>query len=757
MSSYAPKQRSQQRTGFWIKAGLFFFLTLIAGCMTSPSRVRVTLYPEPVYPPHAESQWAVLTWLLESDEGKLINFDRELARKMRDDSGLVVFAKWCRQIQAEYPFLQYLNGDLFFNNNVRDTKKLIQALDVLDQPIRVIADLDESYSFSWVKNLRNSSYKSWLREFGNDLYLPDEKYGNRYLATRNLKKTHEIFIVQTTIEKVDKLIAQGQIEDGFNLLVVKLRDFPENANLLTTTDTVADQLIKMKVEQIRKSTISEITITLGKLTDNSSKAEMIACEQQISAMENSFQSLYQSWLDNSAVVNALVKNEAILQSLLREIGSIRATIWQVELQHLVNAQQFWKSFVLFSSRLSEIALFDSTRKSVASEILWQKFLAIYPQIKKKLLDTAQQEIENGERHGVALIICQMIADMEKSALENGKKLPSESTDLNQRFSEIENRALQFFETWVKRKIILSQFTSGEAGLGTTFLRDLEILFRNSINASKNIYGVDLSEEKENIKRSDYLLTKCNVAAFEVDTRSPEEELVLVTQLGEIIEEENPEYLDRIKKKKVTTGIPQNITSQKIYRHTKHQKSIDIVVHSRLTFIVEHQDKNEFFEINKFLKKSFLQEKIDPRETVIKIEKVIGQPEPFPPLHVDEIMVSSEMKDWARKQAQEILAMNVMRYVADYPNWLLRMAETQERKGQWSLATNYWGLCLAYTQRINPDPQSLQSQLEDKNLPEHLRQEVEKNLRISKILQYLKQNVWNEAIEAYLSYKESPKS
>ncbi len=336
------------------------------------------------------------------------------------------------------------------------------------------------------------------------------------------------------------------------------------------------------------------------------------------------------------------------------------------------------------------------------------------------------------------------------------KLPESVNELKRKLDDLLSQSTLFYDTWVKRKLILTECSSGQAGLGTTFLRDLEILFRERFKETDLFYGISLGEINSNAKKSDYVLDKCNVASFAVDKAESDEDLELITRAGEVTEEDNPEYLDRVKKKKVTTGVPPKLISQKIYKYTKHISRVNVVVHARLTFTLLHQGKEDFFEVNKFMKKEFVIETIDPRETIVKTEKVVGPEEPEPVLRNDNVWVASEMKDWARMESQNLLVLNVMRYIADYSNWIAEFASSFEQKQQWQVAGNFWGFCLEYCKRIKPDPELIKAQLEDKEILDHTREELEISLKSVKELAKLKASVWDSAVNALISYLEPSK-
>ena len=89
-------------------------ICFFSGCAMSP-RVSIDLnMSTPIKPDSVHSQWAVLTWCLETDEGQFLGLDTGLAKKIRMDVGTIIFQNWCNDVALEFPFLTLMNGDLFF-------------------------------------------------------------------------------------------------------------------------------------------------------------------------------------------------------------------------------------------------------------------------------------------------------------------------------------------------------------------------------------------------------------------------------------------------------------------------------------------------------------------------------------------------------------------------------------------------------------------------------------------------------------------
>ncbi len=728
------------------------FSLLISSCVTT-SAVRVELgTAAPVYPPTAESQWAVLTWMLESDEGQLLSFDREQAEAIRHKTGYVVFTNWSQRMAAEFPFITVLNGDLFFTGGQADNDVLMEAIDKLERPIPVLATVDESLAFSWATGLYNSGFRLWLDDNINDLTLPEGRYGNRELAIKKLKKANEAYIVQRITAEASQYSARSEYRSAFDILRKRVSDFPENETLLQQTAVVAERLVDSQLQGFVQSHIRPVQTSLAKLAGNA--AEFANSGVLVDAAEKAFLSLFNSWNDDSFLTAALEKNGQKFDQVHKDLAVSRVTFWQHEIKNLTAKDHYWRAFNQFKTRFEDASQYASPTRELITARLWQEYLAVLPSAVNHFLVTGKREMENAERFGTALILFDMVGKYIAFARENDQTVPDSLLTLETQVEQLNQESLVFFETWVKRSLILSEFASGEAGLGTTFLRDLENLFSRNLRSNELVYGVTTHDDTQDAEKSDYVLHKCNVAAFEVDMGQPEESLELLSRRGEVLEEDNPEYLDRVKKEMVTTGIPEKIFSQRIYRYTKHTRIQDIVVHSRITFMMLNQSKNKFFEINKFMKKRFTQERIDPRETIVKIEKVSGQEEPEPDLRNERVWVNSEMKDWARKQAQEIVAMNVMREIAAYPHSLVELAVGFEEKDQWQVASNFWGFCYEYMNRINPEPNRIKDRLENETLLDHMFLEVKENLRTSQKLEKLKRNVWDNAANAVLAYLES---
>ncbi len=747
-SSYKP----------FIRPRIIIYTLLFAGlfcgnsCISPPSAQFNLGFARNVYPLTADSQWAVLTWLLESDEVELfMNVDADEVEKVRYQTGRVIFRNWCKKKSGQFSFFRLLDGDLFFTGDVPSKGQISEAVEALENPIKIKPELRECLGFSWARNLRSTGFPEWLEEFGDELFLPENKFGDRSVATTKLKASQETYLVKEVILHAKNEAKKGNYEEAYKKLHARAMDYPTNQDLLEVIATVSVDYLSSEIKKFRKHELVPIENRLKNLKGKSkNKAEL---EKLIADTESAFEVKVKTWLDDIYLSRALGQISEEFSNLQRDVGLARAKLWVEELRELTGKKRFWSAYLLFKSKTDEASTYTSPIKDVIADELWKLYLSTLPDAANHFLDFGSTEMENAERHGVALIISDMLHELISFAKDNGKELPAAMNKSLKRLDDLQKRSTEFFETWVQRKLILGKFTSGHAGLGTTFLRDLEVLFQNRLRKHDLVYGVELSDALDDAKKIDYVLSKGNIGSFSVDKGLPEENLELATRFGEVIQGDNPEFLDRVRKNKVTTGIPELLFTQKIYRYTKHTTALDMVVHARLTFTVLHRNIEDFFEINEFMKKRFVREKIDPRETIVKIEKVSGPEAKQPELRNDVIWVSSQMKDWARVEAEQILVMNVTRVIADYPNWLAETAENHISRGQPEVAANFWGFCLEYCNKINPNPEGIKAQLDSGEVVEHMVVEMKENLRTARKLQKLKDSVRDKSIDTVLSLLE----
>ena len=224
-------------------------ISYFSGCASPKVTIDLTM-STPIRPDSARSQWAVLTWCLETSEGQFLGLDTELAEKVRMDTGIMIFQNWCNDIALEFPFLKLMNGDLFFTGNVEDKTLIQKAVDKLERPIPIKPSLVATRGFFWAKNIADSGYPIWVRENEDALFLPEGKHGNRGLALKRLKEYAEAYIVGEIIMVAEAFAAKNHYQEAYEQLRGKANYYPNNSELLDYLDEVADLLSKQKLQSI---------------------------------------------------------------------------------------------------------------------------------------------------------------------------------------------------------------------------------------------------------------------------------------------------------------------------------------------------------------------------------------------------------------------------------------------------------------------------------------------------------------------------
>ncbi len=387
-------------------SGILFIVIVLGGCVTAPKVMIDLNLASPVKPTSVNTQYAVLQWCIESDEGKLLEINKERAKQIQFDAGTLIFLDWYEKIALKYPFLQIMEGDLFFTENVENEELVQEAIDWIERPIEIHADLDEAKSFFWAKNLEESGFPFWLEEIKGSLILPEIKYGDRGLALKRLKKYGENYRVKKIIAVAKKSAGKRQFLEAYNQLRNRANDYPTNIELLDYLDETADLLIKQKIQLIIESRLSKVENSISNF--NTASEDLKTTEQLILDTELITNKFIAACEADPPLLNALQKkNRDKIEVLQKDIASSRAKLWQQEISRLAAKKYYWSAYQLFKQRIEESESFASVVKNEVNNLLWQSYVGIIPDSISHFLEVGEKEMADAERHGITLILCNM--------------------------------------------------------------------------------------------------------------------------------------------------------------------------------------------------------------------------------------------------------------------------------------------------------------------------------------------------------------
>jgi hypothetical protein len=720
-----------------VLATALVWLTACASTIGPRAAIDMQAAPETVDPAYAAADWAVLQWALTNID-RVEPFDRVAANERRRLAGLILFEVWAQQVDRDYAFLRFADGDIVVAQKPKSLRVAREALHTLEAPVIVRPDRDAVLGKIWATRLGRSGFVAWL-DAQRHLELPRDTYGNVSRAATRLRRLLYAEVINEVVRQVDLDIAAGRFREAERKLRAELRNYPGDTELTAQLERLGAATIRGELAAARSKHLTQVR---SAQTRSARAAALDAIEAELRERER-------DWLRQPHLAAGLKIVEPDYKRLQRDVAAARGKLWRTELERLATAHRHWHVFETLQARLKQAKPYPVAMAVVLEEELWAAFLAQWQPAIRHMLAAAQVEMEDGERYGTALLLCRMIEEMSTFASAHDRQPDADTRLLLQRTRDFRQQARAFFDTWVGRKIVLQPFTAGDAGLGTTIVRDLENLITRHLDEGVVIYGVSVAGRNHEQRPRDYVIAKGHVAAFEVNTAEPLEEVSLITRRGPIARGLNPEYEKRMKRRKSVHGIPPKVLLQEVYTYTRVRRELKSVVHARITFSLNHQGDGQFHEINRFLERTFVREAIDEQRTQVKrvvVPTMDSQQDAPPTLKRETPWVAAKMKDWARRQNEQLIARRILREVAAYPNQLAARAEAHEKRREWQMAANLWGFCHEYCSRIRPDAAALTEALEQTEV-DYLRQALAADRDVHLHLQELQQSVRAKALAA----------
>ena len=205
---------------------------------------------------------------------------------------------------------------------------------------------------------------------------------------------------------------------------------------------------------------------------------------------------------------------------------------------------------------------------------------------------------------------------------------------------------------------------------------------------------------------------------------------------------------------------QDIFKQKIFTFTVNNETIEAVANARLSFRIKYQGKNNNIKINlkQALKKTFLNQTIDPHRTKVK-QRIVSElgkktyPEkPEVKLTQTRILSLLEMKEWARNEIRLLASLKMMKLLVSYPLHLNKEYTAFAKEKNWKMAANTCGISFAYMSKIDTDNKKIKYFTKGSH-PDYLKGAYDDNIKLLAELQKIKAAIKKEAIAYTIAYIE----
>ncbi len=721
---------------------------LITGCATpSPVHIKKDNYAsaQSVDPKTADTHYAVLKYYVDVYE----HMDKDEMAVAAAKVGLakaetVVRLNWRKETARKFPFLILMQDKLTVSGAAgADAGELRAAMDWIDAGIAVKPRLKTAKGFYWVSGIGFSDeFAAWIKN--TKLHLP-AKSGANLKAYNRLKDALEADS-QKTLAAVKKLVTAKKYGQAYEQLDAKAslyRDTAAAKRVQAARLQVAPLLLKAEIARYRQ---------LGFATAKANKATKAALYAGRS-----------KWLADDVLAQAF-KQKAVqkdFQRLQSDIGTAQAELWKAEMKALAARNHHWKLFLFHQARLVEAGKLEKPVMTAASKGIWTRYLALLPQSYAHFLDTAEQEIQKGERHGNALILYGMIQEIGDFVAAAKQKLSAKAADQLKDAGRRRVRSQKFVKLFVARKLFIKEIKPKD-GLGTELRNDLKASFSKQFRNSPMVYGMTLGEEDVKVSPKDYVMSEGIYATLEADYGLGRTVQEVVTLKGEVIATDNPEYLRLVRKKKDTEGVPPKLYEQAYYKYTIKRKITEAVANARLGFVIEYGDKKENHKINlkQSLRRTFIQESIDPEKTKRYTKQLASKPDdmgvknPKPKLKVDRVMTLLEMKEWARNETAKIAMMRLLATLSSYPLELNARATAFAEEDNWQMAGNFMGICLGYCRNLDPAAAAKSEYFVSADPPAYLKDEYKRNSKLVKEITALKKKLWPRSVDAIVKYLET---
>ena len=720
----------------------------VGGCATpSPIHIKKDNFAscQAVSPKTAETHYAVLKWYAEVYQHE----DKNAKSKAAAKEGLIkaenmVRRNWEKQLTGQYAFLMAgKNGLQVANPGAARPEQVRGALDAVNKGILLKPKQKEAEGYYWISGLAyDDSFKAWLRD--TRLYLPTTSGKNAQV--RAALKTALEGHAKTATADIKKLVAAKRYKQAYEQAAGKMilyRETGGEALIQKARREIAPLLLKAEIKRVR---------ALGFTSPKTNAGTKKLLYQARSTWQ------LDAVLRDSFKLPAVKKDFEQLQT---DIGKGQAEFWQTQMQTMANRKKHWSLFLFQQAKLAEAAKLEKPVKLAATTGLWIKYSALLPSSLTHFLETADSEIQKGERHGSALILFGMVNEIN-AFLSSSKVKPSAAAGkLLKDSRRREVRSQKFVKLYVTRKLFIKDIMP-KGGLGTELKGELEAAFTQLFKTTSMVYGVQMGDDNVKTTAKDYVLGKGIYATLDADYGPGNETRKTVTLKGEVVEKDNPEYIRLVRKKKKTEGVVPKLYEQTYYKYTITTKTKEAVATARLSFALFYGGEKASHQVNlkQSLRRTFVHESIDPDRTKKYTEALPGKPksmgvrEPKPTLRTERVMTKLEMKEWARGETRKIAMMQLLATLAEYPLEIAGKATEFTKEDNWQMAANSYGICMDYCRNIQPEKAEKSSYFFIKEPPAYLKPEYDRNGKVAKQLAALKKSLWKKSLDALVKYIEA---
>lgn len=748
-----------------------------------------------------ESRYLFMEWVLRHFREDPARADvPATAREHRRAAETEILEKWReRTLTAHAPFLvPGKNGALTFSQHaLRRSADLATAEAALQKlrrdmecPLQVVATADEIEATVIWKRLspkHQAHFQAWLVRRTVALAEPTGLRRNdvAQAAAQCLEALAEHADVDQLVTRAAQRRSDGNLHDARQLLW-EARD---QARLLADAGLLAPSQMQWHIAEAiadvnRELFADELRQLERKIARYLTPAGTNApAEQNVANAETTLADTLRDWLEDEQFAGVFQHEHAGVLRLAQNVAGARARIWRAELEQRTGGDDVVGYYRLLKRRLDATdpqshPLYRACTVPEATQtgtqqpcrtVIEDAVLETVPTALGQALDTclklADREVNNSLHHGLGLSLCAVLDGIVESVPERRHKLLEPLAERIQQLHERQRRSRAFFlRNVADRKLAVAEFSSGVPGLGRALARDLEQQLRHHYKEQdRRGRIVRVVADREKLAPRDLEVVDGHVAEFAVSDAPERRTRKMVTRWTEATEEDNSNYLRKLPSGH--TDKRPRFYRQKLLKHVIHTRALERIAHVRVTCRLQGEATDEFVEVNEFFRKTFLQEESHPFNDAreIKMLRAFDQDRlhaeaPELKLRVDRAWSASEMLDWARKEALQLLRMHVTRAIDSMPLRLAEKARLAQEDKAWVEAAHLWGYVLEYCRNITPTADAApRSKTDLADLPQHLRTRYEQEQQFRRQLFELRETAEAGMLDAVQRFLENERT
>ncbi|MCH2174829.1 MAG: hypothetical protein MK193_03785 [Lentisphaeria bacterium] len=601
-----------------------------------------------------------------------------------------------------------------------------------DIPVKI--NVKRAESLAWIQGLPKSNFGSWAK--GNPLTINLSKKNPSVSSELDEKINNRI---DSRLIDAENLLSQSKLPEAFALVNELQQNF---------SDSPFEDKVKPGFDKIAFNYIQQ-TIRIAAAMDFSIQENIDLANQSLIELEKSVSV-------SPALAAVFTKDLKDQYMAVREkIAESRLIKITNEFEELKAKNYYWTLYQLHQEKLVEIETAHPLEKPVLIAGVWSYYRAILPDAIEFLVLQAQENIEQGERHGSAVIIYRMCDEMIAYLVVSDTSQTDQFKGQLRELSILKKESQKFIKQFLSRSLVINDIDPKQ-GLGTELKNELEGDFAEIFENHPLLYGLKMKEGEGT--REDYVIAKGIYPNLDASYGPPQRSQKLEILKGKVTKHTNQDWQNARKSQRA--NIPQFVYKQKLYRYTVTSESIEAVANARLSFKVNFQDKSTNVRINlgQSLKREFINESIDPNFTKVEEQKLSVMPKesfpenPQPELKKERILSLLEMKEWARKETRYLAKLKIMNVLVAYPTVLQAQSEDYVNAQNWKVASNFTGILMDYMEHINTEGDI--EFFTNAEQAEYHKEAFDANLKTLEQLKVFKKVVPEQAIEQLVNYLEN---